>query len=617
MSATITSNIFGIDLGTTCSTIGRVEDGQPRLVPIAGSVLVPSIVQFRPDGTTVVGREAENGIALEPERTVRSAKRSMGTSHVFTIDGRAVTPEDVAAEVLRYLADGAEAATGTRPKQVVITVPAWFNQPARAATQRAAEAAGLEVVRLVNEPTAAALAHAHGTDVHRRALVYDFGGGTFDVSLVDQAGELVEVRGSHGDTRLGGDDIDAAIARVVRNRVQSSAPEVAKLLETSRAAFERLLLAARDAKHELSESLSTTLRVPFLGDVDGRAVHLEERLERAELETILAPLVERTLESVDTVLRDARIAADEVDELLLVGGSTRIPAVWDALHRHYGWEGSAKISPDLAVGLGAAVQGAIIEGIGVSAMLVDVAPHALAVVSMDATHTRMVAHVITPRNVPLPARHTKEFSTISKHQKQIDIYVVQGSNPNPLRNVILGLAAMEDLPPAPSGRQGRPVAIEFRHNLDGLVTVGVTDVLSGRRVETQITASGREERELREKFVLSLEDDDLIPGDGTDPDPFLEHEVQGAGQVAVDAGDALEPFVLTPTARPDVSSAKSAFERVLERSDTLLREHAACAAELTALAHSGLAAVKAGDEEAALGSYDQLSDALFENGVYL
>jgi molecular chaperone DnaK len=613
-----TPTIYGIDLGTTCSTIGRVEHGIPTLVEIDGSVLVPSIVSFRADGSTLVGRAAENNAAVDPERTIRSAKRFMGTDHKYEVDGRWLGPGDVATVVLRYLADGVLRAHGTRPERVVITVPAWFTQPARAETQRAAEAAGLEVVRLINEPTAAALAHAHGQPTTRRALVYDFGGGTFDVSLVEQSGTLVEVRASHGDTRLGGDDVDAALAELVRERVAETEPSVAELLRTSRGARERLLLAVRDAKHTLSEALEATVRVPFLGDVDGRAVHLEQRLDRADVERVVQPLVQRTLESVDTVLADTRMRPGDIDELLLVGGSTRMPSVWHALHQHYGLEGSAAIAPDLAVGLGAAIQAAIVEDIGVATSLIDVAPHSLAVTAADPTHTYLFCTVITPRNAPLPARHTERFQTAGRNQREAAFVVVQGSDPNPLRNTVLGKFSLDGLPAAPAGREGRPLAVEFRHDLDGIVTIRVTDELSGRSTDGHVVAGGAEAREQREELIRQLEFDRLIPGDGTDADPWLEHEVHtDVRDVDATGAMSLDTVTLTPPSKKDGEEAKAAFQRVLGREVLLKAEHPTCGKELCDLARAGLTDLAQGDIGAGVARYDELADLMFVNGVYL
>jgi len=605
--------IYGIDLGTTCSTIGRVEHGVPTLVEIDGSVLVPSIVSFRADGSTLVGRAAENNAAVDPDRTIRSAKRFMGSDHKYEVDGRWVGPGEVAAIVLRYLADGVERAHGMRPKRVVITVPAWFAQPARAETQQAAEAAGLEVVRLINEPTAAALAHAHGQPTIRRALVYDFGGGTFDVSLVEQSGTLVEVRASHGDTRLGGDDVDAALAEVVRERTHETEPAVAELLRTSRGARERLLLAVRDTKHALSEALEATVRVPFLGDIAGRAVHFEQRLDRADVERVVLPLIERTLGSVDTVLADTHMRASDIQELLLVGGSTRMPAVWHALHRHYGWEGSSAVAPDLAVGLGAAIQAAIVEDVGVATTLIDVAPHSLAVTAVDPSHTYLACAVITPRNAPLPARHTERFRTTGRLQREAAFVVVQGSDPNPLRNIVLGKFGIDGLPAAPAGHEGRPLAVEFRHDLDGIVTIRVTDELSGRSADGHVVAGGAEAREQREELIRQMEADGLIPGDGTDADPWLEDEVDAEFHGA----EALDAVTLTPPSRQDGEEAKAAFERVLGRERLLKAEHPTCGEQLCALARAGLSDLARGDVGASVARYDELADLMFANGVYL
>ena len=609
---------FGIDLGTTCSAIGWVHEGRPRLIEIEGDALVPSVVSFPTKGDPLVGRSALNRLALEPERTIRSAKRRMGSDFRWAIDERMVSAPEISSLILEHLCRGAEEATGLRPRRVVITVPAWFHQGQRADTRRAAELAGLELVRLINEPTAAALAHAHRQDIERRALVYDFGGGTFDVSLVDQAGSVVEVRASHGDTNLGGDDLDAALAAIVLEGLRTEDRALHDAIRNSAPARTRLELAVRDAKHELSTTLSTAVRVPFLLDLDGEARHLETTLTRTAVETAALPLVERTLTCVDEVLADAGVRPGDVDELLFVGGSTRLPLVWQALHAQYGFEGNAAIPPDRAVALGAAIQAAIVDGSRVDGILVDVAPFSLSVAALASPSGEQRGHyvcsVVTPRNAPLPSRHTELYHTVTPVQDEVHIPIFQGSDPNPLRNTTLGEIVIDHLPPAPPPARTRPIAVEFRHDLDGMVAVRVTDELSGRSVDGRVAAGGGEVAHVREELIARLRRDEMIPGDGQDPDPFLEfEEPTPSSEITPVAPHA--PAVAPPA--DDFEEARRAFDSVLAREEELTAEHPEHVFELRRLATTGRDAAAAGDEDLALTRYDELSDRLFEIGVWL
>ncbi len=610
----------GIDLGTTCSAISVVRGGAPIILPVDGRLLLPSVVAFPPGSAPLVGQAAVNREVLDPERTIRSAKRLMGSDHRWTFDGQSVQPHEVGARVLARLCDAAADALGGRPRRAVITVPAWFTQAQRAATRAAGELAGLEVARIINEPTAAALAHAHGRDLQRRVLVYDFGGGTFDCSLVEQSGALVEVKASHGDTHLGGDDLDAALVRHVLQRIGADDPALRSAIEASAPARVKLRAAVEAAKIELSELLRTRLQIAFLVEVDGEARHLELELTRAELEPLAEPLVERTLASVEQVLADSGFAATQIDELVLVGGSSRIPMVWERLRQRFGLEGSAAIPPDQAVALGAAIQAAIIDGREVTGILVDVAPYSLSVSAVTGpAHgfpTHLIAQVVTPRNTPLPSRHTEQFQTVHGRQREVDAWIFQGSHRNPLRNAILGRLSLGDLPEAPTGADHRPISVEFRHNLDGMVEVAVIDDLSGKRSTARLAADADDITELRETLLASLEQDGLLPGDGSDPDPFLEDEPddgedrEGEVEQHADADPANADTL-------DLGACEATFAAVLGASERLRRDVPTDAEALTALARLGQTAL----EQRALGEaaalWDRLSDRMFELGVYL
>lgn len=612
-----TPPVFGIDLGTTCSAIGHLVDGHPRLIEIDGSTLTPSVVRFPANGPPIVGDTAVNQLALYPDETLRSTKRQIGSDQVWTIHGNPITPVDAATAILKTLVEGAESATGARPARVVVTVPAWFSHSARADTQAAAEAAGLEVLRLVNEPTAAALARDFETDEQRTYLVYDFGGGTFDASLIVQSGSLVEVKASNGDTQLGGDDVDEALLNRVLAKLDRDAPEAAAAIRGGRAARESALAAVREAKHALSSDLSAAVRAPFLTAPGEEPVNLDAKLDRDDLEAALAPLLERTHQCVDTVLLDAGVTAEDVDDVLLVGGTTRAAGVREALLDRYGWEGDASVPVQDAVGLGATIQAGIALDADVRATLIDVTPHALSVTAI--TETRMgesiCSSVITPRNVSLPCRHTHRFWTSYPDQKAARTTVMQGSDPNPLRNVMLGEVEIDQLPEAPPGEVRRPIAIELSHDLSGVVSVRVLDELSGRSVDAAIALSGVESGEARERLIEELEATGAIPGDGTDPDPFCEEDGHYGGE-----GAALKTIDIRPAAPPTdekLADAKRAFAQIEVSKDALARDHPDVALALRQLATRGQEALAEDRANDAFDAYEDLADLMFEAGVYL
>ena len=381
------------------------------------------------------------------------------------------------------------------------------------------------------------------------------------------------------------------------------------------AAGARLQASMRKAKHELSDALATTARQPFLCDVDGEARHLELDLDREALEHELMPLVERTFECVDTVLKDADVKAEAVDELLLVGGTTHAPLVWEAMRTRYGWEGSGAIPAEHAVALGAAIQAAIVDGSFVEQTLLDVTPYGISVAAVTDGGERFSCAVITPRNAPLPSRHTKRFYTTFPNQTQLAIPVLQGTDANPLRNVPLGTISIDKLPPAPVGNSGRPVGIEFRQDLSGLVSIVLTDELSGRTVDGQVVVGGEESKQARELLAKAIDEDGLLPGDGTDPDPYLEQESSSRQADGAEATDGAAAATATSTTESD--EARQAFEMVLGKRGSLERDHAENAAGLIKIATSGMAAIAANDAEKAVEQYDELSDQLFDLGIYL
>jgi molecular chaperone DnaK len=366
--------IVGIDLGTTNSAVAIVQEGQPRILPKGDQKIIPSVVGYSKQSGWLVGRPALNQYVLDPENTVRSIKRKMGSPEKLSLGGRLFTPQQISAFILRELKQIAEENLGQPVNKAVITVPAYFTNAQRQATKEAGEIAGLEVVRIINEPTAAALAYGLNREVDQIALVYDLGGGTFDVSLVEMMGGIVEVRASHGDTHLGGDDFDRILAehtsKLFYKRHQLS-------LKDDRRAMARLTQAAEAAKIYLSDFPEASIREEYLAERDGVPLHLETKIGRWEFEEMIKDLLARTVESMDKVLQDAELDVASLSRILLVGGSTRIPAVWELVAEYTNLEPDAEINPDEAVALGAAVQAAIIAGEPVDCNHVDVTHYSL------------------------------------------------------------------------------------------------------------------------------------------------------------------------------------------------------------------------------------------------
>jgi molecular chaperone DnaK len=598
----------GIDLGTTCSAIAQVIDGTPTLFQVDGQVLLPSVVFWNADGSALVGQPALNMLMTAPRRGVTSSKRHMGTGHTWDIDDAAITPVDVATKIIGCLLDAVATETGARPDRAVITVPAWFTQAQRADTRMAGERAGLTVERLINEPTAAALAHAHGQPMRRKVLVYDLGGGTFDASVVHQDGDVVEVLASHGDSRLGGDDIDDALRNRVLHRLNLSDPALRHDLDRSPIAQYKLRVAVEATKVALSQDTEATLRVPFVLSSGAEQRHISLSLNRSELDEAAAPWLRRTLASVDQVLADAKLRPDQLDELLLVGGATLQPRVWHLLHAHLGLQGSHAIDPRRAVVLGAAIQAAIVDGSRTDGILMDVAPYSLsvAVVQVDELSTGpgvLGCRVITPRNTPLPSRHAEVFHTLSPTQRRLEMAVFQGSSPDPRRNTMLGEIIFDKLEPAPAGRHERPIRVVFRHDLNGLVDIELTDELSQKTVSGQVAADGEEQGALWAAFCARIERGDTPFA--ADPSELAE-ALEGAFEDM--------PFLDT-TATDD--EAAECFALVVSRVDWLESNHAEECAELLELARTGGEELDQGRRDEGVTIYDKLSDRLFELGIYL
>lgn len=479
----------GIDLGTTNSEVAIVENGQVRVLPGEdGDLILPSCVGFSDTGKLLVGREALRQYAAAPERTVKSIKRWMGTDHKTTLGDKEYLPHEVSAIILRALKQRAENVLDSTITQAVITVPAYFTDAQRQATKTAGEIAGLEVLQIINEPTAAALAYDLRSEETERIVVYDLGGGTFDVSVVEITGEVTEVLASHGNNRLGGDDFDRLLqlhlASLFKKQHNVDVPDDAAIQA-------RLQSAAEQVKIELSSHAFATVREAYLGSKGKTALHLETEVAREDFEKLIRPLLEETLQAIDRALTDAKLEPEQIDRIILVGGSTRIPLVQQMIEEHLGQAPTDGIQPDLCVALGAALQAGVLVGESVDAILVDVIPHSLGVAAAVTTPMGLIPgyfSVIIPRNSVVPVSRSQVYSTASDEQEIVEIEVFQGENTIAEENVPLGSYKVENLPPKPAG--DIQIEVHFDFDLNGILTVTTTEKGKGQQGTLVVNNAG-------------------------------------------------------------------------------------------------------------------------------
>lgn len=470
----------GIDLGTTNSAVAVVEDGQPWVIPDDNDeLLLPSYVGVNSSQKLVVGQSALRQYAAAPDRTVKSIKRLMGTSQKSRLGERDYLPQEISAAILRSLKQRAESVLEEEVSQAVITVPAYFTDAQRQATKEAGEIAGLEILQIINEPTAAALTYELRTEETERALVYDLGGGTFDVSVVEIAGDVTEVLASHGNNRLGGDDFDRRLQLLLAERYHQ---EHKVSVPDDVATQARLFKAAEKAKIALSEHAFATVRESFLGSKGSTALHLETEVSRQEFEEAIEPLLTQTLDAIDRALQDADLKPEDLDRLILVGGSTRIPLVQRLVADHLGQTPLDNVQPDLCVALGAALQAGVLVGADVNAVLVDVTPHSLGIAAAVSTPMGPMPGMFSPiidRNSVIPVSRSEVYSTVSDNQETVEIEVFQGENPIAEENVPLGSFAIEDLPLRSAGAV--QIEVHFDFDLNGILTVTATEKGKGQQ----------------------------------------------------------------------------------------------------------------------------------------
>ncbi len=488
--------IIGIDLGTTNSCVAVIEGGEAVVIPNAeGGRTTPSAVAFKADGERIVGRAAKQQAISKPERTVLSIKRHMGTNYKVDVDGKSYTPQEISAIILRKLKQDAEAYLGGPVTDAVITVPAYFSDAQRQATKDAGKIAGLEVKRIVNEPTAAALAYGIDKENEQKILVYDLGGGTFDVSIIEMGDGVQEVLATNGDTQLGGDDFDK---KIVDWLVATFKAEQGVDLSKDRMAMERLRDAAEKAKIDLSGMTATNINLPFIAQDQDGPKHLDVSLSRAKFNELTADLVARTVTPVKRAMADAGLSAADIDKVLLVGGSTRIPAVQEKVKELLGKEPFKGINPDECVAMGAALQGGVLQGDVKGLLLLDVTPLSLGVETMGGVMTRVIE-----RNTTIPTKKSQIFSTAADNQPSVEVNVLQGEREFARDNKSLGIFHLDGIAPA---RRGVPqIEVTFDIDANGIVNVSAKDLGTGREQHITITSSSNMSKEDVEKAVREAE----------------------------------------------------------------------------------------------------------------
>ncbi len=479
--------IVGIDLGTTNSGVAIVQQGTPQMLPNGEERIIPSVVGYSPNGQWLVGTPARNQYILHPENTVRSIKREMGSNKKVRLGDQEFRPQEISAFILRELKTIAEHNLGEPITDAVITVPAYFPDAARQATREAGQIAGFNVRRIINEPTAAALAYGLNKAEDQLVLVYDLGGGTFDASLVELMGGIVEVRASHGNTRLGGDDFDELLAELVADRFQE---EHGVDLRQNRRAWARLLRAAEMAKIELSSHPYAWIKEEYIAEKKGVPLHVEYEVSRQEFEAAINDLLHQTLDSIDRVMKDAQATPEELSQVLLVGGSTRIPAVWELLANYLDVEPQMTINPEEAVALGASVQAAIVAGEPIDAILVDVTPYSLGIEVAQVLMGRVVFDrysVLIRRNTTIPVTKEEVYYTLHPDQDTVRIKVYQGESPIASENTLLGEFKITDLEPEQPGELAQ-VTVRFDFDVNGILKVTARDRYTGKQKQINVDA---------------------------------------------------------------------------------------------------------------------------------
>jgi molecular chaperone DnaK len=562
--------IVGIDLGTTNSEVAIIRDGQPHVFAEDGDPILPSFVGLSEEGRLLVGRAAKNQWVLAPERTIKSIKRRMGQDIKVKLGDQEYRPQEISAMILRSLRDRASQQLGVAVDQAVITVPAYFNDAQRQATREAGDLAGLEVVRILNEPTAASLTYDPNQRELRRMLVYDLGGGTFDVSIVQAQEGVVEVLASHGDTQLGGDDFDDLLLNFVCDQFQREHGVDLRANLITRA---RLLRAVEAAKCYLSYHPFARLEEEFLTEKNGQALHLSLEISRQKYEEMIQPLLNRTMDCVQRALDDSHLTGSAIDKVVLVGGSTRTPIISRLLEERLNQPTHQEVNPDLCVAMGASIQAAIIAGSDVGAVLVDITPHSLGIRCLDEFQGFDFPYRFAPiihRNTALPASRAEVFHTVYDNQTEVDIDVFQGESEDVRNNHEVGKFRIEGLAQVPAGNQ---IVVQLDLNLDGMLKVSAREKATGLQkqitIENALARFEREERaaaheRLEELWSAGRENPEFVEAEGQEHErPALVPGPREGQREAVQARALLEKAErLTQRTQPE---DRTELERMMER----------------------------------------------------
>jgi len=540
--------IIGIDLGTTNSCVAVIEGGEPVIIANAeGSRTTPSVVAFTAEGERMIGHVAKRQAITNPDRTISSIKREMGTAFKTTIDGKQYTPQEISAMILQKLKSDAEAYLGTKVTEAVITVPAYFTDSQRQATKDAGKIAGLDVKRIINEPTAAALAYGLDKEQDQKIMVYDLGGGTFDVSILEIGDGVIEVLATAGNNRLGGDDFDECVMNYLLAEFKK---DTGVDLSTDKIAIQRLREAAEKAKTDLSGMTTATINLPYItADATGPK-HMDYTLTRAKFNELTADLVEKTMKPVKQAIEDSGLSANQLSKILLVGGSTRIPAVQDAVKNITGKDPFRGINPDECVAAGAAIQGGVLGGDVEGILLLDVTPLSLGIETMGGVCTKLIE-----RNTTIPTKKSQVFSTAADNQTSVEVHVLQGEREMAQYNKSLGRFHLDGIAPA---RRGIPqIEVTFDIDANGIVNVSAKDLGTGREQNITITASANLSKEDIEKAVKEAEqyaEEDAKRKDEVDTRNHADQMVYQSEKTLDEMGDKIDA--------DDKSNIEAAVEKV-------------------------------------------------------